>query len=311
MRAPRNVPADFSQQLIGETGFDKESIAQLSRSTAFILHGVSRQGHDQGGLQAGGVLDPAGYLPTIGPGQPHVQHDNGRCDSFDLAQRLKAVSRLVDSEPVEGQEIRVHLAGIRVVLDDEHEGSIFGAQLAPSVGAWAPKLYPEDADEGRTNPTGRIRRSRLDAVPQECHTVCILASNISGTAPSASKAPLGVFIADDSPVIRERLAEMLASVENVVVVGQASDVPEAERGILATHPDVAIVDIRMPGGTGIDLVKRLKRAQTGGPSFMMYTSYGLPQYRQASADAGADFFFDKTQDSQKLTDAIRMLAARH
>lgn len=138
-----------------------------------------------------------------------------------------------------------------------------------------------------------------------------LASTISGTTAPHSRGPLGVFIADDSPVIRERLAEMLSSMENVVVVGQASDVSEAEVGIRATNPDVAIVDIRMPGGTGIDLVKRLKRAQAGGPSFMMYTSYGLPQYRQASADAGADFFFDKTQDSQKLTDAIRMLAAHH
>lgn len=144
-----------------------------------------------------------------------------------------------------------------------------------------------------------------------CHTVSTLASTISGTTAPHSRGPLGVFIADDSPVIRERLAEMLSSMENVVVVGQASDVSEAEVGIRATNPDVAIVDIRMPGGTGIDLVKRLKRAQAGGPSFMMYTSYGLPQYRQASADAGADFFFDKTQDSQKLTDAIRMLAAHH
>lgn len=137
-----------------------------------------------------------------------------------------------------------------------------------------------------------------------------MTSSTPRTAPPA-KRPLGVFIADDSGVIRERLAEMLASVENVVVVGQAADVPEAERGIRETHPDVAIVDIRMPGGTGIDLVRRLKRDQPGGPSFMMYTSYGLPQYRQASADAGADFFFDKSADSQKLAEAIRMLAAKH
>lgn len=119
-----------------------------------------------------------------------------------------------------------------------------------------------------------------------------------------------MFIVDDSPVIRERLREMLAEIENVTVVGDAVDVPTAQQGIEAMNPDVAIVDIRMPGGSGIDVVRSLKRGRPGGPSFIMYTNYGLPQYRQASADAGADFFFDKATDSQRLADAIRMLAKR-
>jgi DNA-binding NarL/FixJ family response regulator len=121
---------------------------------------------------------------------------------------------------------------------------------------------------------------------------------------------LGVFIADDSSVIRERLVELLASVEGVAVVGEASDVPSAQQGIQATRPDVAIVDIRMPGGSGIDVVREVKRGKPGGPSFIMYTNYGLPQYRQACAEAGADFFFDKATDGSKLTDAIRMLVER-
>lgn len=118
---------------------------------------------------------------------------------------------------------------------------------------------------------------------------------------------LGVFIADDSPVIRQRLADLLAEIDGVHIVGEAADVPSATRGISSTRPDVAIVDIRMPGGSGIDVVKSIRK-DTGGPSFIMYTNYGLPQYRQACADAGADFFFDKATDGHKLTDAIRKLA---
>jgi len=124
------------------------------------------------------------------------------------------------------------------------------------------------------------------------------------------RRPLGVFIADDSPLIRERLVEMLSAMENVVVVGQADDIPTSERGIRATKPDVAIIDIRMPGGTGIDLVRRLKCEHSSGSSFILYTSYGMPQYRKASADAGADFFFNKAADSGKLADAIRMLTVQ-
>jgi DNA-binding NarL/FixJ family response regulator len=122
--------------------------------------------------------------------------------------------------------------------------------------------------------------------------------------------PLGVFIADDSPVIRERLAELLAGLENVTIVGQAEDVSAAQSGIQTTNPDVAIVDIRMPGGSGIDVLKKVKAAGAARPSVIMYTNYGLPQYRKACADAGADFFFDKATDATALAAAIRQLAAR-
>ena len=130
------------------------------------------------------------------------------------------------------------------------------------------------------------------------------------TASTPRSRPLGVFIADDSETIRERLAELLAGVEGVTVVGHAADVPSAQSGIEATHPDVAIVDIQMPGGTGIDVVRNIKRGQPGGPSFIMYTNYGTSQYRKACADAGADFFFDKATDTRALAEAVRMLATR-
>lgn len=130
------------------------------------------------------------------------------------------------------------------------------------------------------------------------------------TAASRPTPPLSVFIADDSAVIRDRLREMLGEIQGVSVVGHAVDVPSAERGIEATRPDVAIVDISMPGGSGIDVVRKLKQGRPGGPSVIMYTNYALSQYRQACAEAGADFFFDKSTDSRKLAEAIRMLAAR-
>ena len=118
-----------------------------------------------------------------------------------------------------------------------------------------------------------------------------------------------MFIVDDSPLIRERLAELLATLENVRVVGEAEDVSSAERGIESTRPDVAIVDIRMPGGSGIDVLRKVKASGNRKPSVIMYTNYGLPQYRKACAEAGADFFFDKGKDTHALAAAVRQLAA--
>ena len=121
--------------------------------------------------------------------------------------------------------------------------------------------------------------------------------------------PLGVFIADDSSVIRERLIELLTGIENVVVVGEAADVSSAQDGIATTRPDVAIVDIRMPGGSGIDVLRRVKSVRRDHPSVIMYTNYGLPQYRKACTEAGADFFFDKGSGTSALAAAIQELAS--
>ena len=132
----------------------------------------------------------------------------------------------------------------------------------------------------------------------------------SSPAAGTSPPPISVFIADDSDVIRERLVELLTGVGGVVIVGQATDVPTARSGIQATKPDVAILDIRMPGGSGIDVLRSMTRDAARRPAVIMYTNYGLPQYRKACADAGADFFFDKSTESHKLAEAIRSLAAR-
>ena len=121
---------------------------------------------------------------------------------------------------------------------------------------------------------------------------------------------LNVFIADDSPVVRERLADLVTQLEGIRVVGQADDVPTAEDGILTTKPDVAIVDIRMPGGSGIDVVRRVRQAAASKPTFIIHSNYAYDQFRKACADAGADFFFEKGTETHRVSDALRMLAAK-
>jgi DNA-binding NarL/FixJ family response regulator len=121
---------------------------------------------------------------------------------------------------------------------------------------------------------------------------------------------LNVFIADDSAVVRDRLAELVAQVGGLRVVGQADDAPSAEDGILSTRPDVAIVDIRMPGGSGIDVVRRVRQSAENKPTFIVHSNYAYDQFRKACADAGADFFFEKGTETHRVSDALRMLATR-
>ncbi len=122
-----------------------------------------------------------------------------------------------------------------------------------------------------------------------------------------SKEKLKVFIADDSDFIRERLPEMLSQLSGVEVIGQAEDGIEAVKSILTLSPDVVILDIRMPGKGGIEVLKEVKKHK---PStvIIILTNYPYPQYKKKCLEAGADFFLDKSVDFDQLPDILRKVS---
>ena len=101
-----------------------------------------------------------------------------------------------------------------------------------------------------------------------------------------------VFIADDSAVVRERLATILAELHGIEIAGQAIDAVEAIKGINSLGPDVVILDIRMRGMSGIDLLYKIKRSSPA-PKVIVLTVYPYPEYQQKCTQAGADFFLDE------------------
>lgn len=118
---------------------------------------------------------------------------------------------------------------------------------------------------------------------------------------------LRVFIADDSPVLRERLLELLREIEGVEVVGQAKNGVEASNLIWALQPDVVILDIRMEGGNGIDALKTIKKYESA-PVVMIFTNYPTHQYKQRCLEGGADFFFDKSTEFEDLMEVFQHLS---
>ena len=116
-----------------------------------------------------------------------------------------------------------------------------------------------------------------------------------------------VFIADDSEVVAERLKAMLLELPEIEIVGQARDAPEATKSILGLQPDVVILDIRMPTGSGIEGLREIKQRKTA-PTVIMLTNYPYPQYRKRCLDAGADFFFDKASEVHKVMEVLKQIA---
>ena len=115
-----------------------------------------------------------------------------------------------------------------------------------------------------------------------------------------------VLIADDSEVFVQRLVAMLTEVDGVEIVGRAGSVAEAAEAVRHLKPDVLILDIRMPGGSGIDVLQGMK-TDSVSPIVVMLTNYAYSQYRKECLKLGASFFFDKSADFEKVGEAIQSL----
>lgn len=115
-----------------------------------------------------------------------------------------------------------------------------------------------------------------------------------------------VFIADDSVLLRERLKVMLSELNEVEVIGEAEDGHQALKGIHELSPDVVILDIRMPDGNGINVLQNIKRMERD-PVVIMFTNYPYPQYRKKCVELGADYFFEKSKEFEKVTETLKQL----
>jgi DNA-binding NarL/FixJ family response regulator len=115
-----------------------------------------------------------------------------------------------------------------------------------------------------------------------------------------------ILIADDSSVVRERLKNLLTDVQGIEVVGQAEDALEARNLVEKLRPDVAILDLRMPKGSGADVLLDIKKLNPT-PLVIMLTNYPHPENRKKCMERGADYFFDKSTEFQKVLSVLKVM----
>jgi two-component system response regulator DevR len=124
------------------------------------------------------------------------------------------------------------------------------------------------------------------------------------------RAMLTVYIVDDSEMMRERLTESISDLAEIKVTGQSGDPYEAFNAIQKSHPDVVVLDIRLPGRSGIDLLKDIKKGPQA-PVVIMVTNYPYRQYREGCMSAGADYFFSKINEFEMIAETLQRIAGRH
>ena len=122
------------------------------------------------------------------------------------------------------------------------------------------------------------------------------------------KSTIRVMLADDHAVVRKGIRDFLEEDPQIQVLAEASDGQEAWALLARQQPDVAVLDIRMPGLTGIELTERIK-AHYPQVRVLILTAYDDEPYIFALLRAGADGYVLKTASSRDLLQAVKTVAA--
>jgi DNA-binding NarL/FixJ family response regulator len=117
-----------------------------------------------------------------------------------------------------------------------------------------------------------------------------------------------VVLVDDQTLVRRGICSLLALAGNITVVGEASDGDEGIAAIRRERPDVVLLDVRMPGKNGLDVLRELQRAAALPPTILL-TTFDDDEALLEAVKAGARGYLLKDVSLERLTDAIRSVAA--
>jgi two-component system, NarL family, response regulator DevR len=117
-----------------------------------------------------------------------------------------------------------------------------------------------------------------------------------------------VFLVDDHEVVRRGVAEVLEDDPGINVAGEAGSVAEALARVPAVRPDVVLIDMRLPDGSGADLCREL-RDRVDGVRCLILTSYSEQEALEAAVRAGAAGFLLKQVRGPALVSAVRTVAS--
>lgn len=117
-----------------------------------------------------------------------------------------------------------------------------------------------------------------------------------------------IVLADDHPVVREGIRGMLTGYDDIDVVGQAASGPEAVELVAALHPDLVLMDLRMPGGDGVAATRAIVAAHPG-TRVVVLTTYETDQDILRAIEAGAGGYLLKDIAPAELARSVRAAAA--
>ncbi len=117
-----------------------------------------------------------------------------------------------------------------------------------------------------------------------------------------------ILIADDSQLILERLQEMLSDFKGAEIVAALKNGLDSLELIKSLNPDLVIIDINMPKLTGLQVLEAIKK-ENSKAIFIILTFYASKYFREKAISLGADYFFSKVDDFEKVSIVVSSLLA--
>src|ERR1041384_665302 len=127
-------------------------------------------------------------------------------------------------------------------------------------------------------------------------------------APAARKNKYRVLLVDDHPILRKGLAELINQEPDLTVCGEAEEAPKAFEAVGALNPDVAVVDISLKGGNGLELIKNIKARYPDLP-LLVLSMHDETLYAERALRAGSLGYIMKEEAIEKVLTAIRHVIA--
>src|SRR5687767_10864176 len=115
-----------------------------------------------------------------------------------------------------------------------------------------------------------------------------------------------ILIGDDHPVVRRGLRQILSEASDLHVGGEAGSAQEVLQAVHDQRFDVVVLDINLPGGSGVDLIGQIRKERPE-TRVLILTVYSESQYAVRSIKAGAAGFLNKESAPDKLTEAVRKI----
>ena len=115
-----------------------------------------------------------------------------------------------------------------------------------------------------------------------------------------------ILIADDSILILERLQEILVGIDQVEVVASLNNGIDTLEALRTLTPDLAIVDIRMPGLSGLEVLNAFRK-ENKSVIFIILTLHSQGYFKWLAIQSGSNYFFNKADDFEKIAEVITSL----
>src|SRR2546423_5747138 len=125
---------------------------------------------------------------------------------------------------------------------------------------------------------------------------------------AATNPKTRILVVDDHPVMREGLIRLIGSQRDLICCGEAGTAAEAQTAVSAQKPDLVILDLRLKGGDGLELIKSLK-SQFPELRILILSQYEAPLFAERALRAGALGYVVKEQAAQEIVSAIRTVLA--